>query len=161
MKNRSIAILFILVGIGGLIFNYFGFPERIFQNAWVLIFWILGFAFEVGYFKDPSTKSIGLLVPGGLFLTLGFIFSFCSIFGYDWMEILWPLFILAPGVGIFQLYLFGDKNKALLIPVGILGTMSGIFLFMNLGHLFLFNLTFPIILIVIGVFLMFVPTKKE
>lgn len=161
MKNKGIAILFILIGISGLISNYFGFPERILQNAWVMVFWIIGFAFEIGYFKEPSHKNIGLLVPGGLFLTLGFIFSFCSLFGYSWMEVLWPLFILAPAVGLFQLYFFGERNHALLIPVGILGTLSGIFLLMNLGNLFIFDLTFPAILIVIGVLLMFVPRKKD
>ncbi len=161
MKNKSVAVIFILIGIGGLFSNYLDLSQKIIGNAWVLVFWVLGFAFEIGFFNNPGNRNVGLLVPGGIFLTLGFIFSFCAVFGYGWMGTLWPLFILAPAVGLFQLYLFGEKSKGLLIPVGILGSISGIFLVMNLGDLLFLNISFPAILIGVGVLLIFTSKKKE
>ncbi len=161
MKNKNAAVFLILAGTAGIIFNYLDLPQRVIENAWVSVFWILGFAFEFGYFHDPASRKAGLLVPGGIFLTLGFIFSFCAVFGYRWMDILWPMFILAPAVGLLQLYLFGEKKKGLLIPVGILGFISGIFLLMNLGDLLFFNISFPAVLIVSGVLLIITSKKKE
>ncbi|KAA2301789.1 hypothetical protein FY526_23215, partial [Clostridioides difficile] len=40
---------------------------------------------------------------------------------------MWPGFILAVAVGLFELYWFGGRNKWLLIPINILTVISLLF----------------------------------
>jgi hypothetical protein len=85
-----------------------------------------------------NDHSPGLLVPIGILVTVGATCFLSSVLGL-W-HILWPGFILSPAVGLFLLYLFGERhNKGLLIPVGILGGISffaffGTFLVGNYGY---------------------------
>jgi hypothetical protein len=70
-----------------------------------------------------NEHSPGLLVPIGILLTTGATCFLSSVLGL-W-HILWPGFIMSPAVGLFLLYLFGERhNRGLLIPVGILGGIS-------------------------------------
>ena len=71
---------------------------------------------------------------------------------------MWPGFIMAVAVGLFELYLFGSRDRALLIPVGILGGLSIIF-FSSFSMSMLFggryrNLLLPAVLILAGIFIM-------
>jgi hypothetical protein len=64
---------------------------------------------------------------------------------------MWPGCILAPAVGLFELYIFGKREKGLLIPIGILTGISLIFFsftIRNLGGFSRFIL--PAVLIVAG-----------
>jgi len=40
------------------------------------------------------------------------------------MEKLWPIFPIGVAIGLFQLYIFGKREKELLIPIGILSGLS-------------------------------------
>jgi len=74
------------------------------------------------------------------------------------MEYLWPIFPLGVAIGLFQLYLFGGREKELLIPVGILGAISLFFLINNL--LFVdFGLLAGIVLVIIGIWIIFKKAK--
>jgi uncharacterized membrane protein len=69
---------------------------------------------------------------------------------------LWPGFILAPAVGLFELYIFGNQEKGLLIPVGILSGISMIFFTMNFRALGTFaRYLVPIVLILIGITILY------
>ena len=84
----------------------------------------------------------------------GLLFSINVIFGWHLMDNLWPIFPLGVAIGLFQLYLFGGREKGLLIPVGILGAVSLFFLVNNL--LFVdFRLIAGIILVLIGIWFIF------
>lgn len=116
-----IGIMFILIG-GVFLLNNFDLIEFKIGNHWPLFLLIPGLIFESSYFlrrKDP-----GLLVPGGILTTYGLLFYINEIYGWSWMSDLWPIFPLGVAIGLFQLYLFGGKERALLIPVGILGGFS-------------------------------------
>jgi len=159
MKSKDTALLLIFIGVAWLFCNYFGWTQRLFENAWVIVFWVIGLAFEIGGLSGPHKR--GLLVPAGIFLTLGFIFSFCGVFGYRWMDTLWPLFIFAPAVGLFQMYLFGGRNGGLLVPVGVLSAIGGFFLFINIGGTLLLNKAVPALLIVLGIVFLILPKKTD
>jgi hypothetical protein len=72
------------------------------------------------------------------------------------MERLWPFFVMAPGLGFVMMYLFGKRERGLLIPAGILT---------GLGLIFLLNVNeseylWPGVLILAGV-LFLIKWKKE
>ncbi len=118
-----IGLVFIIIGAAFLL-NNFGYIDININLAqhWPLALVIPGLLFELGYFL--RRKDAGLLVPGGILLTYGVYFYFNIFLGWGWMSQLWPVFPLGVAFGLFQLYLFGGREKALLIPVGILGGFS-------------------------------------
>ncbi len=99
-------------------------------------------------------KDAGLLVSGGILITHGLLFSVNAIYGWHLMENLWPIFPLGVAIGLFQLFLFGGREKGLLIPVGILGAISLLFLINNLIFVD-FRLLVGILLVVIGIWFIF------
>jgi hypothetical protein len=76
-------------------------------------------------FFSGKNKDAGILVPGGILLFTGLTCQISMFF--DVWGIAWPGFILAVAIGLFELYLFGNRKKGLLIPVGILTVLSIIF----------------------------------
>jgi len=101
----------------------------------------------------------GLLVPGGILLTLSLLFYFEMMTDFQYAEYTWPIYILSPAVGLFELWLFGNREKGLLIPIGILTVITGFFLAQMLfASLFKF---WPVIFIIIGLYILFGQNKKQ
>lgn len=121
------------------------------SKFWPMILIFISLLFHAGYYSDR--KNVGLLVPGGILLTLGITFQTSEL--WNIYDVMWPGVILAPAVGLFELYIFGKKEKGLLIPIGIL---SGISLFFfsfsirNLGGLSRFIL--PAGLVIAGLIIL-------
>jgi hypothetical protein len=169
MKKINYIFGFLLLFIGVLlILANFGVIKIIWDNLWPLFLLIPGIVFELSYFiyrKDDGNRGgiedfpgSGLLVLGGILITYGLLFSVNVIYGWHLMEDLWPIFLLGVAVGLLQAYLFGGREKYLLIPVGILGAISLFFLINNL--LFVdFRLLAGIVLIVIGIWIIFKKIK--
>ena len=141
-----LGILLLTIGILLLASN-FGFIEISWQHLWPLFLLVPGILFEFGFFI--YRKDAGLLVPGGILTTYGLLFLSNVIYGWQLMEYLWPVFLLGVAIGLFQLYLFGEREKGLLIPVGILTAISLFFLANHLVNIN-FRLMAGIILIFIG-----------
>ncbi|MEK8129218.1 hypothetical protein WMW72_15030 [Paenibacillus filicis] len=98
----------------------------LFAYYWPTMFLIpLGLFFHWMYFSMTGRKGVGLLVPGGILFTSGIVCQIATLF-HAW-EYLWPGFILAVAVGLFELYWFGGRHRGLLIPINILGVLSLIF----------------------------------
>lgn len=127
MARRTIlAPVLILLGVY-LILNQGGSlgPGTIFATFWPTLFVIpLGLFFHWLYFSMIG-RGVGLLVPGGLLLTVGIVCQIAMLFN-NWGT-MWPGFILAVAVGLFELYWFGGRNKWLLIPINILTVISLLF----------------------------------
>lgn len=156
-----IGIIFVVLGVLFLLknLNVFNFHFIMFDigflisRFWALLFLILpGIGFHSIYFSGKN-KDAGILVPGGILLVTGITCQLSMSFGI-W-GIMWPGFILAVAVGLFELYLFGNRDRGILIPVSILGALSFIFFtsislrpVLGLG---LRNLAIPVVLIVIGI----------
>jgi len=115
---------------------------------WPLIVIFMSLMFHFGYYTNRNNA--GLLVPGGILLTVGIVCQASML--WDLWGFLWPGFILAPAVGLFELYIFGNREKGLLIPVTILSGMSLIFFSMNFRALGVFaKYSIPVALILIGI----------
>lgn len=158
--NMFLGLLFIVIGVLFLMnnlgvlrihFNIFdiGF---IISRFWPSLFLILpGIAMHSAFFSGKNTDA-GILVPAGILLTTGVVFQLGRTFNI--MHLLWPGLILAVAIGLFELYLFGTRDKGLLIPVTILTATSLTFfmsvslrpiLRINVGQIFI-----PVVLIACG-----------
>ena len=129
----------------------------IIKRFWPILFFILpGIFFHLSYFSGRK-KDAGVLVPGGILLTLGVAFQINMIFG-GW-DIMWPVYIFSVAVGLFELYAFGTREKGLLIPIGILSGLSVLFFIaFSANELLGFNIRsfiVPIVLIGIGLAVLF------
>jgi len=125
---------------------------RLIGLFWPLILIFMSLMFHVGYYTNRN--NVGLLVPGGILLTVGIVCQASML--WNLWGFLWPGFILAPAVGLFELYIFGNREKGLLIPVAILSGLSLIFFTGNIRMLgVLFRYSIPIALILIGAVILF------
>ena len=135
----------------------------VFEYFWPSIFIIpLGLFFHWLYFGVTGRRGVGVLVPGGILLTVGVVCQISML--YDIWEVMWPGFILAVAVGLFELYWFGGRNRWLLIPINILTVLSLLFFAVfSIGSLFSYLSGKPyiaVILIVVGAFIL-MSRKKE
>lgn len=156
MKTNIIWGIILLLAGFTLILTNFGIIEIAWDNLWPLVVLIVGLLFEFGYFI--SRKDVGLLVPGGILTTYGIFFLYSSMVDWSLVGRLWPIYPLGVAIGLFQLYLFGGRDKGLLVPVGILSAVSLIFLFINF-YFVDFRLLVGIIFVVIGIVIIFKKTK--
>lgn len=170
-SSKVLGIIFVILGAIFLLKN-FNIMNPFFQlfslgnlfgKFWPSLFLIIpGLLFHYGYFSGRR-KDPGLLVPGGILLVLGIVFQINMLFG-GW-EITWPAYIFAVAFGLFELYAFGNREKGLLVPVGILGGLSFIFFFsFSLKEIFnnsTRQLIIPVVLIVIGLMVLFGGRRKK
>ena len=153
--KSSIGFILIVIGLLGLWGHFVGFGDLNWGNLWPIFVLVPGLLFELSFFSGKSPA--GVLVPGGILTTIGLLFFFETFTHWRFSGNTWPVYILAPAVGIFQLYLFEKpRNNGLLIPVGILTTVAAMsFLGITMDNLWdlLFNnsLIWPIVLVVVGV----------
>jgi len=118
-------------------------------NFWPFILIIGGTLFFFGFFLNR--KNFGLLMPGAILLITGMLFQYLNHTHWHYMEELWPTFILAPGLGLLLMFLFGPKGNALWIPGSILVTLALIF-YARFCYFFRY---WPIVLILVGLYLIF------
>ena len=137
MRNSSKYIVGAVLVIFGIlaIFGDIGFLNFswIFRLTWPTIIIMISFFFFLGYFtKRPH--GTGFLVPAGTLLTIGATLLIRDMFPFLYGYI-WPAFIAAPAVGLFLLYLFGERSPGLLVPIGVLFTITATCFFSELLNL--------------------------
>ncbi|HBR01274.1 MAG TPA: hypothetical protein DD738_01525 [Ruminiclostridium sp.] len=93
-----------------------------FSYEWVWPGFIAAPAVGLWLLYTFGDRAPGLLVPIGILLTTAGICLFATVFN-AW-DIVWPGFIMAPAIGLFLLYLAGNREPGLLIPVFILTSIS-------------------------------------
>jgi len=170
MNNRNkgtmiVGLVLILIGVAYLLSNlgifqiYFDIFDVgfLFSRFWPLIIIIAGLSFHYSFFTG-KTSDAGLLVPGGILLVIGITCQISMLF--DLWGYLWPGFILAVAVGLFELYLFGTKEKGLLIPVFILGGLSLIFYSMMLGRIWILRTYLVPAILILGGLLIVARNKR-
>ena len=146
MKTSDMVIGVGLVILGILfLFENFGYIAFDFQDIWPGCVILAGAGFWIGYIQDK--KNSGLLMPGTILIIYGLMFFYCSVEGWQSMSYLWPLFIIGPGIGFFMMYLFGQKEKGMLIPASILTGLGILFMLSKSGVM----RYWPIVLIILGI----------
>lgn len=170
-NNIVIGVIFVILGVlfllnnSGLVRIDISFFDIGFLIAkfWPALFLIIpGLAMHSIFFSGKNSDA-GILVPGGILLFTGLTCQVSMLF--DIWGITWPGFIFAVAIGLFELYLFGNKNKGLLIPVGILTVISIIFFdaftlrWLNGFHLK--EILIGALLIIIGLSIIFKNGRKK
>ncbi len=93
------------------------FVPEILSNFWLLFIWLPGLLMEYNALKGEK----GLFVPGGILMMVALALTLGVTFSGFYAGGGWALFVLAPAVGLFQLYLAnGRRPKGLLTPVVVL-----------------------------------------
>ena len=118
------------------------------EHLWAIFVLAPGLGFFLAFIYDR--KNIGFLMPAAILTTYGFLFFYCDFFGWNYMEYLWPVFILGPGFGFFLMYYFGNRERGLLIPGSILVFIG----LMNIGLRDMGSFFWPVALICVGLFLL-------
>ena len=163
MNDKNYFWGFFLIITGALLFISKLFHIQLFGmgRLWPMFILIPGLCFEFAYFS--TRRSPGLLVPGGILTVIGLLHFFETFTNWHFSGYTWPIYPFAVAVGLFQLYIFGDREKGLLIPIGILTLVSVTSLTsMIFGSIFKFinsSLVIPAVLVLIGVYL--IAGKKE
>lgn len=147
MSDMIIGVGLVILGILFLSEN-FGYIEFDFRDVWPFFVILAGVGFWIGYYQDR--KNYGLLMPGTILIIYGLLFFYCSTQGWYMMSVLWPIFILGPGIGFFMMYLLGEQEKGMLIPASILSGIAVLFLISHSG----FWRYWPVALIIVGIVLM-------
>lgn len=156
--NMVLGAAFILVGTLVLLSNL-GYLSFSWSYIWPMALLIPGIYMHISFFTGLD-KNPGILVPGGILTTYGVLFYANVILGWDLMSDLWPVFLIGIALGLFELYIFGGQDKALLIPVAILGGLGFIFLTKS-EFLLSKKYLAPAFLIVIGVMILFKDRKGK
>ncbi|MDH3252452.1 MAG: DUF5668 domain-containing protein [Ignavibacteria bacterium] len=140
-KSLFPGVMLIILGIVFLLPNVIDLHAR---DLWPAFLVGPGLVFFVMYARDRA--NYGLLMPATILTVVGGMF-FAIIFGWTSMDTLWPLFIMAPGLGLLMMYVLGKREKGLLIPAGILIGISLVFLIGTSNYEYLW----PVVLIAVGV----------
>lgn len=160
MKGNRLAGLFLIV-FGALylgmqvldemnivLFNWWDF--------WPLFIISAGLLFEYAYFR--SKRAPGVLIPGGILLTIGTLHLFESMTNWYFAEYTWPIYTLAIAVGFIHFWLMTKDRWALIVGyifLAIFAFQAFIVVSMVLGGIISANMMFSILLIGIGVIILF------
>lgn len=143
----------IFIGVGlvilGLLFlsENFGYLRMDYYEIWPVFVILGGCGFWIGYIQNK--KNYGLIMPGTILVVYGIMFFYCSVEGWYYMQVLWPGFLIGPGVGFYFMYLLGEKERGLLLPATILCGL-GVLFFMGKAGIWRY---WPALLIVFGLYL--------
>lgn len=140
----SSGVLLLASNIGLFRFNW--------NFVWPLFLLVPGLVFEFSFFG--TGRNPGVLVPGGILTLYGLFFYLNILTGWSFMDNLWPVFILGPAIGLFQLYVFGGRERGTLIASSILGFISMVFFLSFTLFGFAADFIGPAILILFGLFIL-------
>ena len=146
-RSRDTFAWGVFLVITGTLFLISSLSSYSLEVLWPLFPLAIGVAFIIKYFFNR--KSSSGLMPGFTLVVIALLLFYCNTYGWDRMEMLWPVFIIAPSAGFFALYFLGNRERSHLV--------SGIVLFV-IGLLFLvanseMGQYWPVILIIVGILL--------
>ncbi len=140
-----IALGLILLGVQQELFHW--------ETIWPFALIIPGIIFFTSYLRNQ--KNYGVLMPGTILTVIGVYFLFLIEYGWYHMENFWPIFVLAPGLGFFAMFIATGLKKSYWIPGSILTAIAFIF-FSDAWEVAEY---WPVILILVGLYLIYTGIK--
>lgn len=144
------------------ILNQLGYLDLRFYELWPLFIIALGLMFEAIYMLNKNYT--GFLIPGGIITTIGLLHLFEVITRWSFAQYTWPIYILAPAIGLYHFSVVtrskGAKTAAfiLLLVTIFCGLIAWYPLFFG-------SLTGQIInamlIIIVGVFILYTSLKPK
>lgn len=158
MKNSNIVMGAVLVALGCiLLLSNLGYINFSWDYIWPMALLLPGIYLHFAYFTKID-KNPGNLVPAGILTTYGIMAYTVAFFGWGTMASLWPFILLGIAIGLLELYLFGTRDKGLLVPISILGGLGLMLLSKTYFFFDLKKVVIPAILVVLGVLML---SKRE
>lgn len=154
MKNSNIVMGAVLVALGCiLLLSNLGYINFSWDYIWPMALLLPGIYLHFAYFTKID-KNPGNLVPAGILTTYGLMAYVVAFFGWGTMASLWPFILLGIAIGLMELYLFGTRDKGLLVPISILGGLGLMLLSKTYFFFDLKKVVIPAILVVLGVLML-------
>ena len=148
------ALFLIFVGV---VFLLSSFDLFSWGDTWPLF--LIGIGLLL-FFSAFGKRDKGAVFPGTILILVGLFFFLWRNYYLPWyMDEVWPVFPLIVGIAFFVLFLLNPRDWGVLIPAAILLFVSAVFFLNNFGALpwsvwGVFGRAWPIVLIVIGVFIL-------
>ena len=125
---------------------------------WPIVLLIPGLAFWSMFLSRRQHKGMeGVLIPGTIQTLLGAYFMVESLTNYSTADQTSFIYTLIVGLAFFAAYFFGDRSRGYLIPAWILLGVSALILLSDNAR----RETWPIILIIVGVWLIVRPSRNK
>ena len=145
----TVGLLLILVGLFVLVAQFTGWQIS-WGNLWPFILILIGIMMLLRIDKEK-----GVIFPSIILIGIGLIFvaSESQIFGAGVdLGMLWPLFIIVPGLGFVGLWVTDTKNWGVLVPAAACLITGTIFLTMRFAeNAHWIGYMMPAIIIIIGI----------
>lgn len=160
MKNShsSLGVLLLLIGSVMLMNNTNIFTFNM-ELLWPLFMIIPGIVFHISFFNGRNRQNPTVLVPAAILTLYGVYFLFSIITHWQFSSVLWPIFPLGVGLGFYELYYFGGRQRKAFTTAIILIGFS-VFSFVQQLFNLNFNYLFPITLIIIGLVIVYQSSVK-
>jgi hypothetical protein len=149
-KNLITGILLIAVGVVVIVFTAGAFGGG-FAKLWPFAVVLFGLVLSVYFFSTRKKKDRPALIFLGAFLLASSVILFILALGsYEHIEVLWPGFISALGLGFLSVYLTGDRKKAIYaVSLFLIGVSVLIWIFYSLRSQY--GLVIGVSIFVVGV----------
>jgi hypothetical protein len=161
MKNSHSGLGVLLLVMGSIMLlnntNVLTFDVELF---WPLFMIVPGIGFHFSYFSGRNKTNASVLMPGAILTIYGLYFLFSILTGWQFSDLLWPIFPLGIGVGFYELYAFGSGRKQHLNTAILLVSLS-LFAFVITVFSLNFNYMFPVILIGAGLMVVYQSSIKK
>ena len=112
--------------------------------------------FLISALLENYKKNFGTIVPIVILSVLTAYFLWLNYNGWENVSLTWPIFTLAPGLGLLSLFLF-TRERGLLIPSSILIIISAIFY----GNIINSGVVIGAVLILIGIIIFITSIIKK
>ena len=152
-RNKSLGLAAIFLGVIFLLENLQVFQFN-FENIWPELVTLIGLGFAIGYLINRKFTS--LIMPAVVLIIYGALFIYSHHIG-DWksMAQLWPVLLLAPGIGFLLLFFLAGKKNTALWSASVLIILSLLFLLRFVEYL----RYWPALLILGGIIIILFPGK--
>ena len=164
MKKVLWGLFLVLIGVAALLTTTGKLPLS-FSEYWPAGVILLGLFCEIDGLISLRSGDGTNLVFAFVFLSAGALFLVCTLNltgeGWGTLKTFWPVFLLGPGLGFVQYYLFSREHPVgILIPAVVLLAVGGAFLAQNYTDVNA-QILFPLLIIGAGVIVLLSSFRKR
>ncbi len=130
-----LGIVFLLEDLNIVLFN------------WSLYVILTGIAFLLAFWLNK--ENLLFILPATVLIVYGLLFFYCQISGWQHIALLWPVLLVAPGLGFLLMYVRQTNRQLYLYPGAILSAFGLLFFLRKINYI----KYWPVLLIIIGLVL--------
>ncbi len=150
--KKWVGIIFIFFGLIFLLENL-----NVFLLNWSLYILLTAMALWLAFWLNKEL--VIFVLPATILLIYGLLFFYCQISGWQRLSLLWPVLLIAPGLGFIILHSMRPHRQQYLYPGLFLSGFGILFFLRKIDYV----KYWPVLLIITGIYLLikFFGYKKE